>query len=200
MIIYAITNLINEKQYIGLTTRKNKDFDNYWGSGTLIQSAIKKYGIENFHKEILQYCFSKLELIECERYWITKLNSIAPHGYNIHSGGLQLINDESIIIVSENKDHKLIRKNKKRILQQNWEEILNLKVDNPYCRHLKLHTIKNELTGEFFDLIGQEGAINFVKQYNENKYIFEKLNWTNLLYKGSTRHFKLIKSERIFKK
>ena len=41
--VYLITNLINNKKYIGL--RKSSTFDEkYWGSGKLIQKAIKKYG------------------------------------------------------------------------------------------------------------------------------------------------------------
>ena len=53
MIIYKISNLINNKFYIGQDIKNNPK---YFGSGKLITVAIKKYGKENFKKEILEFC------------------------------------------------------------------------------------------------------------------------------------------------
>lgn len=85
MIIYKTTNMINNKIYIGKDSKNNK---NYYGSGKILKLAIKKYGKENFKKEILEECINQKELIEKEIYWIKKLNSYYPNGYNIAKGGL----------------------------------------------------------------------------------------------------------------
>ena len=44
MIIYKTTNLVNGKIYIGQDSNNNP---NYYGSGTLLHKAIKKYGLES---------------------------------------------------------------------------------------------------------------------------------------------------------
>jgi hypothetical protein len=85
MLIYKTTNLINGKVYVG---RQVHDNPNYIGSGKIIRRAIKKYGINNFKKEILEYCFSISHLNDREKYWIVALNSTDKTiGYNIMLGG-----------------------------------------------------------------------------------------------------------------
>ena len=85
MVIYKTTNLINNKIYIGKDKKNNAK---YLGSGILLNNAIKKYGRENFKKEIIQECFSLNELNECETFWILKLKSFKREiGYNIALGG-----------------------------------------------------------------------------------------------------------------
>lgn len=83
-VIYKITNKINGKIYIG---QRMKIKDSYYGSGKLIKRAIKKYGKNNFTKEILEKCSTKEELNKKEVYWIKKLDSKIPNGYNISDGG-----------------------------------------------------------------------------------------------------------------
>jgi hypothetical protein len=48
--------------------------------------AIKKYGIDNFERIILEKCFSKHELNEREKYWIKEKDTINK-GYNLVEGG-----------------------------------------------------------------------------------------------------------------
>jgi len=85
MIIYKITNLINDKIYVG---QDIKDNPKYFGSGTSIKLAIKKYGKENFKKETLEICSDEKHMDEREIHWIKELNSTNwKIGYNICEGG-----------------------------------------------------------------------------------------------------------------
>jgi group I intron endonuclease len=86
MYIYKIENRINNKIYIGQSTKPIKESDDYFGSGILIQKAIKKYGITNFNKTILCKCKTITELNEKEIYYISKYKS-NEDGYNISKGG-----------------------------------------------------------------------------------------------------------------
>lgn len=84
--IYKTTNLLNGKQYIG--KHKGSTNDIYLGSGILISAAIEKYGVQNFHKEILSLCETETEANEKEKYYICLFNAVEdPNFYNIADGG-----------------------------------------------------------------------------------------------------------------
>lgn len=83
MIVYKTTNLFNGKIYVGKDCGRPS---NYLGSGIILKQAIKKYGKENFKKEVLEVC-DLSNICEREIYWINKLNSRNPKiGYNISRG------------------------------------------------------------------------------------------------------------------
>jgi group I intron endonuclease len=67
MQIYLVTNLINGKKYLGKDVRNRK---HYLGSGTVLRKAIKKYGRENFKKEIIEEHNDENKLKEREEYWL----------------------------------------------------------------------------------------------------------------------------------
>lgn len=87
--IYVTKNIINGKMYVGKHTYKGDNFydAHYLGSGYILKRAIKKHGKENFIQEILEYNSSKEENAQREVYWIQKLNTLAPNGYNVDKGG-----------------------------------------------------------------------------------------------------------------
>lgn len=84
--LYKITNNINGKYYIGRHSTDNLD-DNYYGSGVGIVNAVKKYGIENFSKEILHYCETTEELWELERKIVNAEVVKDKKSYNMAYGG-----------------------------------------------------------------------------------------------------------------
>lgn len=124
MVIYKTTNLINGKIYVGQDKYNNCY---YKGSGLKLRSAIRKYGIDNFKKEILEHCSSKEHMDAREKYWISELNSRDNAiGYNIAGGGegfdLSLHPDKTEIykrIAASNRLSQKGKTHKKRTLEQN---------------------------------------------------------------------------------
>lgn len=88
-IVYCITSPSN-KQYIGQTKRslEKRLLEHSKQTGCrLIYNAIKKYGMLNLKVEVLQECNID-ELNFYEEKFISDLNTMHPHGYNIRSGGV----------------------------------------------------------------------------------------------------------------
>lgn len=100
MIIYKITNTINDKIYIGQTILKlSERINGHYADSkrdrkdkikTKISLAIFKYGFKNFNFEIIAKASCQDELNEIEKKYIKLYNSnIDNFGYNLLSGGNQ---------------------------------------------------------------------------------------------------------------
>ena len=85
-LIYKITNTINDKIYIGSHKTKNIN-DGYMGSGNLIKRAIKKYGTENFIKEILFVYDNPTQMYKKEAEIVNEEFLLLENTYNIKLGG-----------------------------------------------------------------------------------------------------------------
>lgn len=91
-IIYCARNLINDKKYIGQTTRELKRRRNEHiaqannGSELAIHQAIKKYGEDSFEWCIIDQTYNQEDLDEREIYWIDYYDSYR-NGYNMTLGG-----------------------------------------------------------------------------------------------------------------
>ena len=62
--------------------------DGYLGSGTRLRRSIKKYGIENFKLEILEWCETREKLMIRETEIITENHVNNENCYNLKFGGL----------------------------------------------------------------------------------------------------------------
>ena len=84
--IYKITNLINDKIYIGKHQTKDLN-DSYMGSGKNIIRSIRKYGIENFNKEILFQFDNEESMNAKESELVTEGFCLREDNYNLCPGG-----------------------------------------------------------------------------------------------------------------
>lgn len=94
MVIYKITNSMNDKVYIGQTIRTIEsrfarhinDAFGHVNSRLKLHRAMRKYGSDKFSIEKIDEATSQNELNEKEQYWIAKYDSMK-HGYNMTEGG-----------------------------------------------------------------------------------------------------------------
>jgi hypothetical protein len=108
-VVYCHTCLETGKSYVGLT---KKSIERRWLEHVYIafnrvpsrdhrrfcfQDAIKKHGVGAWRHETLQEGIETLdEACEAEVSWISKLNTVVPHGYNqTHGGKVTRLSDEA---------------------------------------------------------------------------------------------------------
>ena len=105
--IYKITNIENNKIYVGQAVSHILNHKRYRPYGHIgrfkchiseafskkpnqsqyLNNAIRKYGVENFEVELVEFCECK-DADDRERHYISHYNSLFPNGYNLNSGGL----------------------------------------------------------------------------------------------------------------
>jgi hypothetical protein len=86
--VYLTENLINGKKYIGQHKASNVNDDKYLGSGINLKRAIKKYGAQNFKREILAVADTRQELNVLEISLIAEYGAVTNKlFYNIAAGG-----------------------------------------------------------------------------------------------------------------
>lgn len=78
--IYKTTNMVNGKVYVG--QRVSSKMKNYYGSGKLINQALKKHGKDCFIVDVIDtVLIDKAD--ETETLWIKEFDCLVPRGYNI---------------------------------------------------------------------------------------------------------------------
>lgn len=147
MIIYMIINLINQKKYVGQTSRTFNQRYKSLGVGvhrvvgcesnSHLASAIQKYGADNFKVEIIEVCNSKEELNERERYYIKLHDTTNPEkGYNYCEGGGNGVRN----LTRESKLNK-IAKQHKETKPQSFARYLKKMSENGFAEDMILSEI-----------------------------------------------------------
>lgn len=104
--VYKISNTINNKVYIGVTSRtieerfKEHKYRIEERNSIHLYQAMKKYGTDKFYIELIDTASSKEEMFEKEKFYIKQYDSYY-NGYNLTfggEGGIKLSLDEQKII------------------------------------------------------------------------------------------------------
>lgn len=115
-----MTNLINDKKYIGytsqtpqarLTQHLNGTIENKFGK--LLYHAMRKYGNENFSFDIIYQSYDRDHCLDMETYFIIEHKTFVDlpdaHGYNLDTGGKQPKKSKKTV-----EQHKAKMKGKKK--------------------------------------------------------------------------------------
>lgn len=113
-LVYKTTNNINQKIYIGVHATYDID-DGYLGSGTAITNAIKKYGKDNFTREIIKFCESKEEMLELEAVLVDDYFVSREDTYNLRNGGGAYSNLGKVIVADIDGNLVSVEKDSERI-------------------------------------------------------------------------------------
>jgi hypothetical protein len=187
-ILYKITNNINGKYYIGRHSTKDIN-DNYMGSGLGIKNAIKKYGIENFTKEIISEVLDTESLWELEKKIINDNVVKDNMSYNVAYGGKHYLHglktyNYDLFIKHQKTAAKLGAEASKNYMNPEW--------------HKKGGKRSTEKRGEqYIYKIITNNDDTIIVNGNNFKKLCEEKNWNhNTLYWNSTKNSKGEKIKR----
>lgn len=176
MIVYKITNKINNKCYIGQTINSlNERFNRHKKDAisnrldTHLARAIRKYGEENFTAEIIEKVNNQELLTEREYYWINFYDSVN-QGYNETNNKLKCGGNTYSNKTKEEMD--IIK-----------EKIRQTKIGgkNPSSRKVKC---RNEKTREELHFNSMSEMQRFFNEENHSFITRRCTGKTKYLYKG----------------
>jgi group I intron endonuclease len=142
--IYEWTNKKNGMKYLG--SHKGTVDDGYKGGGKNFRRAIKKYGIENFERDIVEYVVEETDLFAREQYYLNERNCAnSKEYYNISpiAGGgdtgnnhnnWKKVSDDWLVILPSGEE--IIIKNMLNFCRQN---MLNASAMSSVARGRKGH-------------------------------------------------------------
>lgn len=196
--IYKITNLINNKCYIGKTLNTIQerwrehcsDYKKRDEEKRPLYSAMNKYGIENFKIEEIEQCNEDI-VNDREKYWIEYYGSFKK-GYNATLGGDgKAYLDRKLLIKTYNEIQNL--KKSAKILNIDAGHLSKiLKENNIEVRSSK--EVQNEEYGKEIAMIDLEtNAIikTFISLADAARYIKEQINSTAEI-RGMTVHIRQV--------
>lgn len=211
--IYYFKNKVNNKYYIGQAVDLNKRLRAHFShmktgryEHIALYKAIRKYGIDSFDLDILEYVDNtkedfKLILDEREKYYIEKYNSYGPTGYNQTLGGdagvLGLkMTDEQKAKISKASRFVNERYRKKVYIWdfKNNKEYISISImsagDNPYIP-LSRGGIQTLLRGNKYVVNGCTAALTESELFIKRDYIKPKIESGEIeLYSNSGRFVK----------
>lgn len=196
--IYKITNLINNKCYIGKTLNTIQerwrehcsDYKKRDEEKRPLYSAMSKYGIENFKIEEIEQCNEDI-VNDREKYWIEYYGSFK-NGYNATIGGDgRAYIDRELVIKTYNELQNL--KKSAKILNIDTGHLSKiLKENNIEVKSSK--EVQNEEYGKEIAMIDLKTNViikTFISLADAARYIKEQTNSTAEI-KGMTVHIRQV--------
>lgn len=141
--VYCITNKVNGKCYVGVTTKgyKNRFANHIWhsrkvnGSCRALYNAMRKYGQDSFSVRLIDTASSFKEMNELERKHIASHGSLHPNGYNLTDGGdAGSFCEETRRMASERLKGKPMGDKNKKALKKAWS---NQELRQKRCEAIK---------------------------------------------------------------
>lgn len=188
--IYCISNIHNDKKYIGqVVAWKGKDrlVEHYrqahygYYPVTKFRNVLRKYPLEDFSVETIDCAYSKEELSEKEIYWIAKYDSFH-NGYNSSLGG-----DGGCT------GYKHTEKAKKKISENNRKRTISQSMKDKISKANSGRLINNKKTSKPIDMY--DGKMNFLKTFPSIREAKRFLDLKDdsvirgILYKNKSRTF-----------
>lgn len=121
-IVYKTTNIINSKIYVGYHKTDNLH-DSYLGSGTSLLKDIKKYGSQNFTREILHVFDTAEEALLAEESIVTPEFVQNDNTYNIVVGGGYINTSGSIVVINDDGTKGLLSTSSKDFIDGNYKHV-----------------------------------------------------------------------------
>ena len=197
--IYCLS-FSNGKKYIGQTIRAWKQrWKRHKSSHSCckaLHSAIEKYGYENIEFEILEYCKTKEDLNDREAFYIEKLNTMAPNGYNLKT-------KDTRVVYSLETRLKMSRSHRKNNVDV--KKIVN-KISKKSVNKGKLKPKKivyyNDSGLNIFSFLSQVSGLSFhLKLEKYLNHLNQKSNWSNEEYRKKMieHHKNIIRTKNVKK-
>lgn len=189
MNIYLITNIINGRKYVGLTTKpieerfKAHKYAANLNQGYYLHNAMRKYGVDNFKIELIDTADSIDELKEKEIFNIEKYDTFNT-GYNLTIGGDYTANAGKVTIKDMNNNNISITVDEFRSNPQYTH--VNKNMITIFKDDIKLRVTSLEYKNKYYDIGFRSknyGRMNVID--NENNII--QLNSTDFdpnIHKG----------------
>jgi len=188
--VYKTTNIINKKFYIGKHSTFNLE-DGYLGSGKYLNSAIKKYGRENFIREIIKFCNSETDALAFEKSIITKELVDNNSCYNLTHGGYgSWCHINSKIMLEETK-RKISKSLKGRTLTKSHKQ--KVKDNHHNCSgsnnsfYGKTHSLETRAKLRAADYTSRKGAKEYHGNTKGSKWYHDENGKSYMLFPNDNR-------------
>ncbi len=161
--LYKTTCLVTNRYYIGMHSTHNLE-DGYMGSGKRLRRSIRKYGVENHIREILEFFENRDLLIEAEKKAITPEILTDKNCMNLMAGG------KGGFISEEQQRHRSICASNALLEKLKNDDVFMIKY-----KELHLKGVKNSYTNGvrkkiyFYDWNGKKHSDETKNKISESK-------------------------------